>query len=296
VILVTGASGFVGAHFCRTFPSVPLQESSSAPDLREPHALRLALQDLRFDAVLHLAAQSSVADSFSNPGSTYEINFLGTANLLETLNAGGFAGPFLLVSTGEVYGSVTPSRAKLQEGAALRPASPYAVSKLAAEFLCLQWSLTSKIRAMVARPFVQIGPGQADRFVISSFARQIAEIKLGKIAPRIQAGNLSVIRDFLDVRDAVRAYETLLRKEPAGVFNVCSGTPRRLADVLEQMLKIAGIRAMIEEDKNRMRPFDPPELVGDPENLGAATGWAPKIPFETTLADIISYWEKQLSA
>src|SRR5207302_554158 len=184
-----------------------------------------AVKILRPRAVIHLAAHSWVPQSFKEPMETYDVNFVGTFNLLSALQKTGFHGRFLFVSSSDIYGQVSPEALPITEEHPSKPRSPYAVSKVAAEALCSQWSQTeTDIEIVVARPFVHIGPGQSDRFVISNFARQIIEIKRTRREALVEVGDIDVTRDFTDVRDVVRAYELLLaRGVPGEVYNICSG-------------------------------------------------------------------------
>ncbi|MHB1680224.1 MAG: GDP-mannose 4,6-dehydratase [bacterium] len=165
-----------------------------------------------FDAVIHLAAQSFVPESFKNPLGTFDINFTGTYNLFSALKEYGFHGKILYISSGDVYGLVSEDKLPIAEYYLLKPRNPYAVSKVAAEALCYQWSVTEDMKIIIARPFNHIGPNQSERFVVSSFAKQIAEIELGLRKPVISAGNIDITRDFLDVRDVANAYKLLLEK------------------------------------------------------------------------------------
>ncbi|MHB1664732.1 MAG: GDP-mannose 4,6-dehydratase [bacterium] len=165
-----------------------------------------------FDAVIHLAAQSFVPESFKNPLETFDVNFTGTYNLFSALKEYGFHGKILYISSGDIYGLVSEDKLPITEDYPLKPRNPYAVSKVAAEALCYQWSITEDIEIVIARPFNHIGPNQSERFAVSSFAKQIAEIELGLRKPVLNTGNIDITRDFLDVRDVAGAYKLLLEK------------------------------------------------------------------------------------
>ena len=314
-LLLTGASGFVGGFVQQATRCVPLTLVGKEVDLRDAHAVT--------DAVLHLAAQTFVPRSFENPVETFEINFLGTYNLLAALKKTGFTGRFLLVSSGDVYGSIAPEHLPITEELLPKPRSPYAVSKVAAEALCFQWNETAGFETVVARPFNHIGPGQREDFVISAFAKQIAEIKHGSKPAVIEVGDLDVTRDFLDVRDVVQAYLLLLREGRAGeIYNICSGAECSIRSLLEKMLKLAeldtkhpaesgspasagfavagvsgGGRLSVEIRSNpaKFRPSEQRRVVGDASKLRRHTGWQPTYTIEQTLADTIHSWEYQIA-
>lgn len=267
---------------------VPLTEST---DLRDPAALDRALGEFVPDAVIHLAAISFVPDSIARPRETYEVNLYGTINLLDRLVARGFRGAFLYVSSGDVYGSVPATDLPITEKRLPRPRNPYSASKLAAEAYCCQLGERSLIRPLIARPFNHIGPGQSERFAVASFARQIAEIKLGRRAPRIEVGNVEVTRDFSDVRDVVRAYLRLLQFGVAGeAYNVCSGMERNIGEVLRQMMWIAGVQASLERDSAKLRPSEQTRHYGSNRKLCEDTGWVPEVGFEQSLRDLLHSW------
>ena len=287
-LLVTGNAGFVGRHFCARFGGDPFEDDTGSVDLRDPSRVRSAVAALEPQAVLHLAAQSSVAASFEDPVETFAVNFSGTLNLLEALRAEGFSGVFLYVGSADVYGRMPEQDLPAKETQTLRPRSPYAVSKVAAEALCYEWSQRLNFRIVLTRPFTQIGPRQDERFAIAGFARQIAKIRSGRCAPVLTTGDLDVTRDFTDVRDTVAAYHELLeRGENGEVYNICSGRERRLRSLVEQMLQISGVQAEINTSTTRLRPAEQRRMVGDPGKIRAHLRWEPKIPLITTLTDIL---------
>ena len=284
-ILITGASGFVGRHFSARYGGIPL---ANAVDLRDPEDVRSAVASVRPDAVLHLAAQSSVASSFFNPTETFNINFLGTLHLLQALTAIDFNGTFVYVGSADVYGATDDAQLPVNEAQPLRPRSPYAVSKIAAEALCYQWSQTHSLRVVLTRPFNQIGPGQNLQFAVPDFARQIVDIRRGRRAPILVTGNLDVTRDFTDVRDVVQAYNMLLTNGCNGeTYNICSGREQGLRSIVDTLLHIAGVEAEIQVDTNRLRPSEQRRMVGDSRKIRDLIGWTPEIDLETTLTDIL---------
>jgi GDP-4-dehydro-6-deoxy-D-mannose reductase len=291
-LLLTGANSFVGQYVQAALPYVPLPLGL---DLRDRTALSAAVAAIRPDAVLHLAAQSFVPASFENPRETFDINLTGTLNLLEALHSAGFQGRMLFVGSGDTCGQVPETALPVHEDQPLRPRNPYAVSKVAAEALCYQWSQTAGFEIVMARPFNHIGPGQSPRFAIADFARQVTEIRLGRRAPVLQVGDIDVTRDFTDVRDVVRAYGLLLERGANGeCYNVCSGREYRIRDLLQQLITMAGIEASIEQDPARLRRAEQRRMVASFAALHRDTGWQPAIPMEESLQDLLNDWEKAL--
>jgi len=287
-LIVTGSGGFVGRHFCSRYGGVALDDQDGAVDLCDAVRVRCAVARVMPEGVLHLAAQSSVATSFEDPAATISVNLLGTLHLLQALNAAGFQGVFLYVGSADVYGRQADADLPTRETQPLRPISPYAVSKLAAEALCYQWSQTQNFRIVLTRPFNQIGPGQDKRFAIADFAHQIAEIHMGQRPPFLVTGDIDVTRDFTDVRDSIRAYYMLLEKGRNGeTYNVCSGQERSVRSLVERMLQIAGVDAEIRTNANRLRPVEQRRAAGDPGKIHDELGWAPEISLTTTLTDIL---------
>lgn len=295
-ILLTGDNGFVGQYVQEKEGVVSLRlENSEKIDLLDPSKLQSFFKRVRPSDVIHLAAKSHVPTSFVNPRETFEVNFFGTLNLLEALKKSGFTGRFLYVGSSEVYGLVEEQFLPAKESHLIRPRSPYAVSKVAAENLCYQWSQSENFEIVLARPFTHIGPRQHSKFAISNFAKQIVSIKKGLQEPIIFVGNLDVTRDFTDVRDIVEAYFLLLEKGGNGeVYNICSGKERSLKRVLDELLDISGVRAEIQVSNELIRPVEQMRHFGSFEKLHLHTKWEPKIPFDKTLKDILEYWEREL--
>jgi GDP-4-dehydro-6-deoxy-D-mannose reductase len=238
--------------------------------------------------VFHLAGQSSVGQSFQAPLETWEINATGTLRLLESLRRDCVKPPrLLLVSSAEVYGGVPEAEQPIQENHPPRPLTPYGSSKGSAELCALQFGEMGSVEVVVTRSFNHIGPGQDARFVLPSLARQLVRMRRGGAEPVLRVGNLNVRRDFLDVRDVVHAYLTLMESgEERAVYNVCSGEDRSLLAIVEQLVRLSGTGARIEEDPERFRPADIPVLVGDPSRL-RSLGWEPRIPLDRSLGDVL---------
>ena len=296
-VLVTGANGFAGRHLTAALAAaghdvVGLggpREPPPSLDVRDAAAARAAVGSARPDAVIHLAGQAFVPPSIADPLATLAVNARGTAHVLEAVRALGTDGArvrVLIVSSAEVYGRQPPERMPLDETAPPRPDNPYAASKLAAETFAEVWSRTYGLDVVIARPFNHIGPGQDPRFVVASFARQLAEIAAG--APRVlHVGNLAAQRDFLDVRDVAAAYLALLANGRSGsVYNICSGRAVAIQEVLRQLITISRVPVEVRDDPERMRPSDVPVFVGDASKLRAQTGWEPGYALAASLRDI----------
>jgi GDP-4-dehydro-6-deoxy-D-mannose reductase len=300
-LLVTGHAGFVGHH---VLEQIARRETGNgfaaltlpvAVDIRAP-ALAGHIADLAPDAVLHLAALSSPADSFRDFDAYVDVNFRGTLNLLRALQAAGFRGRMVFVSSGDCYGSVPEAELPIGEDRPLRPRNPYAVSKVAAEALCYQWSQTEGLDVVIARPFNHIGPGQDERFAVAAFAAQVARIALGKAPPRILTGNLDVTRDFTDVRDVVRAYFALFAKGRRGeAYNIGSGREARIADVLDRLVELAGVDVEIALDPSRVRAVEQRRVAADVRKIESQTGWVAHTPLEQSLRDALDYWKGKIA-
>jgi GDP-4-dehydro-6-deoxy-D-mannose reductase len=235
-------------------------------------------------AVVHLAAQSSVAESWTDVAGVWSVNVVGTVNVLEAVRAEAPAARVLFVSTGEVYGNA--EQIPTPESAPPAPVSPYAATKAAAEIACGQVRRRG-LSVVVARAFNHEGPGRDERFAVGSWTRQIAELER-RGGGVLEVGDLSAERDLTDVRDVCRAYTLLLDDavEPA-TYNVASGRAVAMSAVLEQLVALARCEVVVEQRPERMRPADIPRLAGDPSLLHAATGWEPEIPLEQTLSDAL---------
>lgn len=300
-ILITGDSGFVGQHALAAWPNASglmawgMAHNGQEVSILDKATLCAALEDCKPDAVLHLAAQSFVPESFANPAHTLEVNLMGTLRLLEALKATGFQGRMLQVGTADAYGLVPTTEMPIQESRLLQPRNPYAVSKAAAEALCYQWSQTEKFEVLMARPFNHIGEGQAANFAVSSFAKQLAEMSLGLRAPVLSVGNLEASRDFTDVHDVVRAYALLLEKGHSGeVYNICSGQAHSLQSVVDRLLKLSGVDVQIEIDRDKLRPAEQTQVWGSYEKINKHTGWRPEISIDTSLHNVYHHWKREL--
>jgi GDP-4-dehydro-6-deoxy-D-mannose reductase len=275
-----------GGRFARTFTI----------DLCDRQAVESLLGDARPGYIVHLAAQSSAGRSFTEPHTTIHNNVLPVLHMLEYLRSNPSMDVRLLaVGSADVYGPVEIRDLPLVESRVPNPQSPYALSKLLQEKCCGQYASLYDVDVVMTRSFNHTGAGQTDTFVLSSFARQIAEIKGGRRDAKVRVGNVDVRRDFSDVRDVCRAYALLLERGRRGAtYNVCSGASRSLRELLEKLAEIAGVKIEVEVDESRVRAVDIAELYGDNGRIAADTGWAPQIPIENTLAALLHYWQQNL--
>jgi GDP-4-dehydro-6-deoxy-D-mannose reductase len=278
-ILVTGPSGFVGGHLRAALGDafVPFEG-----DVLDVGALRASVRETGPDGVVHLAALSSVGESWSDVAEVWRANVLGTVNVVEALRAEAPGARLLFASSGDVYGRA--ERIPTPEEAPVAPVSPYAASKAAAELVCRQ----AELDIVVTRAFPHVGPGQDERFVVGSWTAQLARLHADGSGV-LRVGDIEVERDLSDVRDVCRAYRLLLDPSiPAGTYNVASGRAVLLSRVLEHLVGLAGVQVEVERDETRLRAAEVRVLCGDPSRLKAATGWAPEIPLEQTLADALA--------
>ncbi len=296
-VLVTGSRGFVGGHLVPRLAArgwLALGTDREELDVTDPEAVARALAAERPEAIVHLAAVSSVGAASRDPRLAFRVNFAGARNLLAAASRHAPRARVLLVGSGEVYGSLGPDAPPCDESTALRPTSVYGWTKAAADLLGGAWAARG-LDVVRVRAFNHSGPGQSDAFVLASFARQLAEIEKGEQEPVVHAGNLESIRDFLDVGDVVDAYAALLdRRAPPGVYNAASGVGLRIGSLLERLIEIMGVRARVAVEPSRLRPAD--RSVGDATRLARATGWAPRIPIDRMLARLADDWRTRVSA
>jgi GDP-4-dehydro-6-deoxy-D-mannose reductase len=312
-VLVTGAGGFVASHLIprlaqrgdtviatgmepvlgthRTF----LAEEYLA-DLRDAAAARRAVAEAAPDVVVHLAAQSSAARSFEDPVDTFLANTIGTWNLMLAIRDVAPQARVLCVGTGEVYGPQQPGT-RVTEDAPIRPVSPYALSKAAADAAAQAAGSTWGLDVVRTRSFAHTGPGQTRTFVVPGWAEQIVSIERGASPPVLRVGNLAVTRDLSDVRDVADGYVALLDRGRAGaVYNVCRGTGILLSEIAQSLCAMARVPVRIEADAKRMRPSDVPYLVGDPSAAARDCGWRVTRPIEHTLADVLETLRNTVNA
>jgi len=298
-VFVTGARGFVGTRLVARLAARgdAVVGVDREVDVSRPEALRPALASATPDAVVHLAAVSFVPDSWSDPEATFRINFLGCRALLDAALVEAPRARVVLVSSGAIYGNAPPGAPPFREDAPLRPGSPYAWTKAAADRLGGVYAERG-LEVVRARPFNHTGPGRPDRFAESSFARQIAELELGRRSGPLAVGNLDAVRDFLDVEDVVDAYLALLDPQrpglAGGVYNVASGRGRSARELLDALVAKSPVSPEIVPDPERWRATD--ASVGDARRLAEATGWTPRRDLDDTLSRLLEHWRAVLRA
>jgi GDP-4-dehydro-6-deoxy-D-mannose reductase len=311
-VLVTGCGGFVGRVLSGVLAEAGFEvwgvdrtedggsvvgEHFISLDLEDRRAVDGFLGRVRARYIVHLAAQSSAGRSFDEPQQTIENNFLPVLHILECLRTSGTETRLLAVGSSDVYGRVAKKDLPLVESGPVNPVSPYALSKLMQEQCCRQYAGLYDVDVVSTRSFNHTGAGQRDAFVLSSFARQMVEIRNGVREPVVDVGNVDVRRDFLDVRDVCEAYIAILGKGRRGtVYNVCSGVSPTLRELLEKLAALCGVDIEVRADPKRARPVDIEELRGDPGKITTDTGWHPSIPIEKTLESLLDYWSREISA
>lgn len=312
-VLVTGAGGFAGQHLVRalladegvelwgaTLGGAAPASSLLSPaerervrwiplDVTDHGSVRVAVRRSAPERVFHLAGQASVGRSFADPLGTWDVNATGTLRLMQALQEREGRGVrVLMVSSAEVYGPVPEPEQPIREDRPLCPISPYGASKAGAEAAALQAAASGGVEVVIARSYNHAGPGQDERFLLPSIAQQLGRIGRGDRPPELRVGNLETYRDFSDVRDVVRGYLVLAeRAENRGIYNVCAGESVSLHQLVEDLVRLSGTGARIVVDPERVRPTDIRLLVGDPSRL-RALGWAPEIPLERTLRDLLN--------
>jgi GDP-4-dehydro-6-deoxy-D-mannose reductase len=314
-VLVTGADGFVGRALVPLLrrslsPAARLNLSTRAAfaaadnlqwvdlDLGDPATLRRCAAETRPDLIVHLAAQSSSGQSAALAADTWETNALGTFQLARAVCAVSPAATFFFVSSAEVYGQ-TFNLGTAIESSELRPQSVYARTKAAAEAI-LADTLPETARSIVVRPSNHSGPGQDSRFVLPAFAEQIARIEAGLSEPILRTGNLDPERDFMDVRDVVRAYALLIDAAATlpmrATFNIASGNPRPIRYFLDRLLRLARCPIEVQPDPERMRPSEVPRAALAATAIREATGWVPEVPIDEMLASLLEDQRRRVSS
>jgi GDP-4-dehydro-6-deoxy-D-mannose reductase len=296
--LVTGSAGFVGTHLAIHLAAcgdeVVGVDRQDGIDLLDGPALSDFVHSVAPEAVYHLGGWSDVGGSWQEPLAAFRANAEGTLNLLQACIGLPHRPRVLSVSSADVYGKVSLAELPLTEDAELRPVTPYAASKVAADFLGLQASLGYGLDVLRVRAFNHLGPGQTTRFVAPAIAERIAlnELDGTEVVP---VGNLTPRRDFTDVRDVVRAYRLLVEHGEAGeAYNVCSGHDLAISDLADRLVSAAHHPMRLEEDPDRQRQVDVPVLRGDVTKLHKVTGWTPEISIDQTLADLLSEWRTRV--
>ena len=310
--LIIGAAGFVGGylidHLAKAYnweihatklPHEVLSPSAAMIhdlDILDPAAVSDLLLKLKPDYIFHLAAQSSVALSWSKPALTVDINIKGTLNILDSIRSiPDYSPRVLLIGSGEEYGYIRPEETPVHEGVTPRPGNIYAATKACQNMLGSIYTKAYDMQLIMVRAFNHIGPNQAPIFVVSDFCKQVAEIEAGLKEPVMHVGNLQAKRDFTDVRDIVRGYGMLIQTgHPGETYNIGSGHALSIQSLLDQILALSEAPIKVETDPNRLRPSDIPIIEADVKKISDTTGWQPEIPIEKTLIETLNYWREQL--
>lgn len=310
-ILVTGGTGFVGTWLCRELAArseagdievvIIGRDEASAMDVDVSDRERISelIRQTRPTAVVHLAAVSAPTTARREPARAWAVNFQGTMNLAEAVIKNSPEARFIFASSSEVYGQSFEEQAGelVDENVVLKPTTTYGATKAAADILVGQL-FHDGLRSVRFRPFNHTGPGQTESFVVPAFAKQIAQIKAGLVEPVIKVGNLSAYRDFLDVRDVVRAYAAAALCEgpelDGRAFNLASGKPVQIKAILEQLILSSGLDITVVTDPERVRPVEILRATGNAHAVHKTLGWMPAIDLSTTIADVLSDWMRRV--
>jgi len=320
-ILITGISGFVGGHFTRFImnkqPGCVIHGlSRSKPswdfiqncdsvlgsvtfhqcDLLDSKKVNEIIGEIQPNYILHLASFSSVAQSWKEPLASFLNNTNAFLNIAEAVRIQGIKTKVLSVGSSEEYGIVEESDLPLTEKKHVAPENPYAVARVSEENLAQIYAKGFQLTICCTRSFNHIGSGQSDQFVVSSLAKQFAEIAIHHKKPVIKIGAGSIIRDFIDIEDVIRAYDAILDKGVTGeVYNVCSGRGHSIRDIVNALSDLTQIPVVVEQNQTLLRPIDNPTLIGSYDKLQKTTGWKPECPLEKSLDKIYTYWLDKLS-
>jgi len=313
---ITGIGGFAGTHLAahllaaghevtgsvrerRAYPRLEALtarhqafgvEALAVIDVAEPDGIASPIAAFAPDGVFHLAGIAFVPRASAEPARALAVNALGTRNLLTAVHSAAPAARVVVVGSADVYGAIAASGRRIAETAPLQPVSVYGLSKAAADMAAFQIGWETGLAVIRARAFNHTGPGQSPDFVCSDFARQVARIERGAVPPVLRVGNLDSARDFTDVRDVVRGYTTLMeRGVPGDAYNLCAGEAITVAAIVDHLRVEAATSFEIVEESGRVRRREIGRLVGDPERA-RALGWAPTIPLQQTLRDLLAYW------
>lgn len=316
-ILITGITGMVGSHLAEyllanhpqcnvhglirwrsprdNIKAIIDRVTLHQGDLRDLNSLIELMREVQPDRIFHLAAQSYVDQSFRAPADTLHTNVIGTTNLLDAVRICGLKPRIHICSSSEVYGQVQEDELPIRETNVMRPASPYAVSKVGEDMVALQYGLSYDMHIVRTRMFTHTGPRRGDVFAESAFAKQVAEIEAGIRPGPVMVGNLNSVRTIADVRDTVHAYWLLLEHCPAGeVYNIGGNEVVTIGEILELLKGMAKIKIEHAVDPARLRPSDVTLQIPSIEKFQKVTGWEPKIPMRQTLSDLLDYHRERI--
>ena len=308
--LVVGGGGFVGPYLVKHLKEeqgmevyVTKTEKETLDmdcsgiynlDILELSQVAELLNKIRPDYIFHLAAQSSVAYSWKNPGLTIDVNIKGCVNLLDGIRQLDYKPRVLLIGSGEEYGHIKDGECPIVEDNVLRPGNIYAATKSCQNMLGKIYSDAYDMDVMMVRAFNHIGPNQTPVFVVADFCKQVADIENGLSEPVIYVGNLSARRDFTDVRDVVRAYAMLVKDGKRGeTYNVGRGHAVAIQEILERIVALSDKDIEVRVDESKLRPVDVPIIEPDITKIRETVGWEPEIELETTLNETLEYWRRE---
>ncbi|MDD1702847.1 MAG: GDP-mannose 4,6-dehydratase [Methanoregula sp.] len=320
-LLITGISGFVGGHIVaylanhtnefeihgisRSKPAWDFVPSGSGllnghhfhqADLLDIPRIKSLLEEIEPEYILHMAAQSSVAESWKTPVFSFMNNTNIFLNIIDTVRQNDNGARVLSIGSSEQYGVVSAADLPLTEDTPQHPANPYAVARVAQEQLAKIYADGYGLDICCTRSFNHCGPGQTDRFVVSAIAKQFVKIAHGLQEPVIHIGNGSIVRDFVDVHDVVAAYTLLLLKGKRGeVYNICSGTGRTIDEIVTLLAKLKGMKVEVHQEQAQIRPIDNPRIIGSNMKIRRDLGWKPEIPFEQSLLSLYDYWDSRIN-
>lgn len=311
-VLVLGGTGMVGSHFMNSYREegaqvwgiarnsassrmAAIQDSSIIRcDILERDALMRIMNDIRPDVIIHMAAQAFNGDSWNLEYVTHQANYMGTLNVLYCAREAVPEAKILLACSSAEYGNIKEEDCPLKEDRLLTPHTPYGVSKTGVENLGRQYALNYGMKVFLPRMFIHVGTGHPPATAIQNFARQLALIKAGKIPPEIHVGNLDASRDYIDVRDGVKAMKLLIEKgEPGEPYNICNGKAYQIQKILDMLIEISGVSVKIISDKKLFRVADEPLLLGDDSKI-KSLGYVRQYSMEETLKDVFQDWEKRI--
>ncbi len=302
-LLILGSSGFAARHLVTAAEAEGVETVCAARsgdcdlhfDLLDASSVERAIEAAAPGAVINLAGFASVGQSWGDPAAAFEANLVGAVNALEAVARRAPGAHLVFISSGEVYGEVPEAELPAREEHPLAPLNPYGASKAALEIACAQYERAHRLRIAVVRAFNQLGPGQSERFAASSFAREIAAAeRSGAGTVRLATGNTGVARDFVDVRDAARAYLLVIERELVGTFNVCSERAMAISELIDELSRTARVEVEPRTDPARLRRAEPAMVYGSAARLRQATGWRPQIPIARSLADLLEWWRLRL--
>lgn len=316
-IIVTGFSGFVARHYLDYLYEHEAGAEVLGLDIAEPkfaldvyndrlhvtfrtlnlmdeEAVRNTIQDFQPTEILHLAAFSSVGYSWQHPADCFANNTKVFLSVVEAVRVLGVKTRILSVGSSEIYGDVSVEELPLREERLVRPLNPYAIARQSQEQMAHLYAKHFGVEVILTRSFNHIGPRQDTRFVAPSFVERILKVKeSGATSGTIETGDTTVVRDFLDVRDVVRAYDMLLKSgHPGEVYNICSGQGMTLDELIALIADVVGVSIDNEVNPEYVRPDDNREIVGSNDKIMEHVGWQPQIPLRQTIEDMVEYMQQ----